>query len=106
MLSLEKFLLSISWSPSHLDKSCKLPASIFKDADKKESPAPASSPSPDEFPVVCAKTQCIICIGNNRLSYEQRTRSFRRVAHMWDHIENVHLRGQVANGAFVCHHPI
>ncbi|PQE10713.1 hypothetical protein CJF30_00011444 [Rutstroemia sp. NJR-2017a BBW] len=70
------------------------PTLIFKDADKKESPAPASSPSPDEFPVICAKTQCIICIGNERLSYEQRTRSFRRVAHMWDHVENVHLRAE------------
>jgi hypothetical protein len=81
-------------------------ALILKDTDKKESPAPASSPSPDEFPVVCAKTQCIICIGNERLSYEQRTRTFRRVAHMWDHVENVHLRNQAADGAFVCYHPI
>ncbi|KAM3084702.1 hypothetical protein ACMFMG_003160 [Clarireedia jacksonii] len=58
-------------------------ALILKDTDKKESPAPASSLSPDEFPMVCAKTQCIICIGNERLSYEQRT-----------------------HGAFVCYHPI
>lgn len=81
-------------------------ALILKDTDKKESPAPASPLSPDEFPVICAKTQCIICIGNDRLSYEQRTRSFRRVAHMWDHVENVHLRNEAVSGIFICHHPI
>src|SRR5258706_1459817 len=62
----------------------------YKDLFKKETPPPEPFPEPDEFPVVCSKTQCIICIGNERLSHEQRTRTFRRVSHMWDHVENVH----------------
>jgi hypothetical protein len=35
------------------------------------SPAPEPSQLTNEFPVVCEKTQCIICIGNERLPYEQ-----------------------------------
>jgi hypothetical protein len=58
---------------------------------KKESPAPEPSQPPDAFPVVCKRTQCIICIRNERLPYEQRTRTFKRVSNMWDHVENVHL---------------
>jgi hypothetical protein len=81
-------------------------SSPTNDVVAKESSAPDPFPPPDEFPVVCAKTQCIICIGNDRLSYEQRTRSFRRVAHMWDHVENVHLRDLAVSGMFICHHPM
>jgi len=55
-------------------KSRSAPA--FKDLVKRESPAPGPLPPPDGFPVVCKKTQCILCIGNERLSYEQRTRTF------------------------------
>lgn len=35
------------------------------------------------------KTQCVFCIENERLSYEERTRTFRRVSHMVDHVESV-----------------
>jgi hypothetical protein len=58
---------------------------------KKECPAPNPFPQPHEFPLVCEKTQCIICIGNEQLPYKQRTRTFRRVSHMMDHVENLHL---------------
>jgi hypothetical protein len=81
-------------------------APACKDPLKEESPAPAPFPPPDEFPVVCKKTQCIICIGNERLSYKQRTRTFRRVSHMWDHVEDIHLRYISADARIICHHPV
>jgi hypothetical protein len=75
---------------------------------KQESPAPAPDPflPRDEFPLVCKKTQCIICIGNELYSHKDRTRSFRRVSHMMDHVENVHLKGRAANERYICEHPI
>jgi hypothetical protein len=73
---------------------------------KKESPAPEPSQPPDEFPVVCKKTQCIICIGNERLPYEQRTRTFKRVSNMWDHVEDVHLSKVPAKQRIICDHPV
>jgi hypothetical protein len=73
---------------------------------KEESPDPDPSPTPVEIPLVCNKTQCIFCIGNQRYSYEKRTRSFRRVSHMMDHVENVHLKYLAADENFICHHPV
>jgi hypothetical protein len=85
-----------------------------KDPLKEESPPPAPALTPaldpflpaSKFPLICEKTQCIFCIGNEALSYEQRTRRFRRVSHMWDHVENIHLRGVPAEQRIICHHPI
>ena len=80
----------------------------FKDPVKKESPSPAPTPESfpllDEFSLLLGKTQCIFCIGNKRYSYDQRSRTFKHVSHMWDHVENVHLKhlGQL----ITCHHPV
>ena len=73
---------------------------------KKESPAPTPEPFPqlDEFPLVLGKTQCIFCIGNERYTYNKRTRSFKRVSHMWDHVENLHLK--YLEKLISCGHPI
>jgi hypothetical protein len=64
---------------------------------KEESPHPDPESTPVAIPLVCEKTQCIICIGEERYSYGYRTRRFRRVSHMMDHVENVHLKYQPAN---------
>lgn len=74
---------------------------------KQESP-PISDPFTqlDAFPLVCEKTQCIICIGNSRLSYIERTRKFPRVSHMMDHVENVHLKYVNTSESIICHHPV
>lgn len=85
-----------------------------KDPLKEEPPAsaPALTPALDpflpasKFPLVCEKTQCMFCIGNEALSYRQRTRKFRRVSHMWDHVENIHLRKVPAEQRIICYHPI
>ncbi|KAH8595299.1 hypothetical protein B0O99DRAFT_709471 [Bisporella sp. PMI_857] len=69
-------------------------APASRDPIKEETPVLALdlSPPPRKFPLVCEKTRCIFCIGNVRLSYEQRTRTFTRVSHMMGHVENLHLR--------------
>ena len=73
---------------------------------KKECPDPGPFPQPHEFPLVCVKTQCIICIGNEQLPYKQRTRAFRRVSHMMDHVENLHLSKLLADQMIICHHSV
>ncbi|KAI5455793.1 hypothetical protein BGZ63DRAFT_409706 [Mariannaea sp. PMI_226] len=59
----------------------------------------------EEIPLVLERTQCIYCVGDERLSHRDRTRKFSRVSHMMDHVEKVHLRRQPARATWVCHHP-
>lgn len=73
---------------------------------KEESPRPDPSPAPVEIPLVCNKTQCIFCIGNEKYSYEKRLRSFRRVSHMMDHVEKVHLKHLASDEKVICNHPV
>ena len=71
-----------------------LPTPVHANPIKKESLAPTPDPFPqlDEFPLRLGKTQCIFCVRNEQYSYDQRTRTFKCIAHMWDHVENVHLK--------------
>lgn len=73
---------------------------------KEESLHPNPSPTPVDIPLVYNKTQCIFCIGNEKYSYEKRTRSFRRVSHMMDHVEKVHLKYISLDEKVICHHPV
>ena len=50
------------------------------------------SPSPEPFPLICEKTQCIVCIGDHRLPYKDRTKRFCRPSKMMDHFEK-HVKG-------------
>ena len=70
---------------------------------KKENLDVEAEPMVD-LPLWCTKTQCIFCIGNERLSLEQRTREFSRVAHMMDHVENVHLSQYSLGQRIRCYH--
>lgn len=65
---------------------------VLKDVLKEEHLGLDLLPKDEEFPLVCKKTQCIFCLGNERYSYKKRTRTLRRVSHMMDHVENVHLK--------------
>jgi len=60
---------------------------------------------PDDFPLVCEKTQCIFCIGDDRKSYDRRTRTFSKPDKMMDHVES-HLdklpAGIVASSFMLC----
>ena len=73
---------------------------------KEESLRPDFSPMPVEIPPVYKKTQCIFCLGNEKYSYEKRLRSFRRVSHMMDHVEDVHLKHLAPDEKVICYHPV
>jgi hypothetical protein len=62
------------------------------------------SPVPNTFPLICEKTQCIFCIGDDRQSYDRRMRTFSKPDKMMDHVER-HLQKKAA-GAFECCHPV
>jgi hypothetical protein len=65
---------------------------------------PDPFPQPHDFPLVCQKSQCIICIVNKRFSYKERIHTFCRVSHMRDHVEKLHLH--VPPAQWICHHPV
>jgi Tfp pilus assembly protein PilO len=74
-------------------------------AREEEDTASPSTGFQQSVPLILDKTQCIYCIGDERLSHVDRTRKFSRVSHMMTHVENVHLRREPAGAAWVCHHP-
>ena len=46
----------------------------------------------DPFPMKCETRQCPVCIGDESLTYEQRTFLFRRNAILMNHVERRHVR--------------
>jgi hypothetical protein len=58
------------------------------------------------FPSVCKKTQCVFCIGNEKLSLDERTRCFSRPSAMMDHVEKSHLRRLPHDKPIACNHPV
>jgi hypothetical protein len=58
------------------------------------------------FPLLCKKTQCPFCIGDELKSYEERMGSFCRVAKMRDHVERIHLKGVNPEETITCRHPV
>lgn len=59
----------------------------------------------EPFPLVCKKTQCIICIGNEHMPYNQRMKTFTRTSKMMTHVER-HLEGAPRNDQICCRHPV
>ncbi|KAK9438309.1 FluG domain-containing protein [Metarhizium brunneum] len=53
----------------------------------------------DEVPLILGNAQCIYCVGEDQLPYNMRMRSFNRVSHMMDHVENVHLKHERDGGS-------
>ncbi|KAM3533679.1 hypothetical protein MY4038_002994 [Beauveria bassiana] len=81
------------------------------DASRESSSEMAESkfviePEPfEDIPLLLGKTQCIYCVGDERLARKTRLRKFKRTQHMMDHVESVHLRHEEKNTTFVCRHP-
>jgi hypothetical protein len=71
---------------------------------KKESLDPNPFFTSVKILFVCNKTQCIFCISNQRYSYKKRTRSFRRVFHIINHVKNVYLKYLVTDKNFICYY--
>ena len=75
------------------------------DSDRGCSPEELPQPKREDIPLLLGKTQCIYCVGDERLTHAARMRKFKRVSHMRDHVENVHLRHEKETANFVCRHP-
>ncbi|KJZ70767.1 hypothetical protein HIM_09851 [Hirsutella minnesotensis 3608] len=70
--------------------------------------APKDSPTLDSFPLMMGKTQCPYCIGDEALSFAERTFSYCRPAVMNDHFDREHLDTLTEmgrNGSITCNHP-
>jgi hypothetical protein len=74
------------------------PRTMFKEE------SPEVGPLAPVIPLVCGKSQCIFCIGDESKSYEQRVGSFCRPAKMMDHVERIHLKGHDPKARIECCH--
>jgi len=57
------------------------------------------------FPLDCDPRQCLFCIGDERLPYQQRLFCWSRPAKMMDHIEDKHLQLFAPDSKIPCPHP-
>lgn len=58
----------------------------------------------DPFPMRLDPRQCPVCIGNEQLSPQQRTRTWYTIWNMWDHAEK-HFQGVPSCKPYVCRYP-
>ena|ERR1700728_426444 len=75
------------------------------DLIKEESPEPELL-DPELFSLVCEKTQCLICIIDERLTYSSRTFCYKRLSYMMDHIERAYLQKIPPGQQIDCYHPV
>ena len=61
-------------------------------------------PTEDPFPMLLNPRQCPVCIGNEQLSTQQRTRTWYTIWNMWDHAEK-HFQGFPSCKPYICRHP-
>ena len=64
------------------------------------------SPDLKPFPLLLAKTQYPICIGDESKSYKERMGCFCRVLKIRDHVNRTHLQGVIPGEPFSCRHPV
>ena len=63
------------------------------------------SPGPDSFPLLMDKKQCPRCIGDEKLSHEERTFKYCRPAVMYDHFDRKHAQQLGGVKQLLCNHP-
>ncbi|KAG4032660.1 hypothetical protein MFRU_006g01280 [Monilinia fructicola] len=73
----------------------------------RASPEPSEEHSlcKDPFPLLCKKTQCIICIGDDRSIYDYRTRTYATTHKMMNHVDS-HLKDAPKFQRISCTHPV
>jgi hypothetical protein len=59
----------------------------------------------DPFPLICKKTQCIICIGDDRSTYEYRMRTYATPNKMMNYVVS-YLQGVPASQRISCGYPV
>jgi len=55
------------------------------------SPEPILSKTDERFPMKCHRLQCLFCVGDERLHFKERTRTFNQQYTLGRHVEN-HLK--------------
>ena len=63
------------------------------------------SPRPDPFPLLMDRKQCPRCIGDEKLSHEERTFKYCRPAVMYDHFDRKHAQQLGGVKQMLCNHP-
>lgn len=56
------------------------------------------------IPVRCNRLQCLFCIGDERLTFQDRTRIFSQLHTLWRHVKT-HLNALTTNDDIPCPHP-
>jgi hypothetical protein len=83
----------------------------MNEASRSPSPPPVivacedKSGEHDTFPVCCASTQCIFCMGDTELPTVQRTKKFRNRDGLKRHFFRKHLQHHAAGQRLQCPHP-
>jgi hypothetical protein len=62
-------------------------------------------PEVEPIPLVYEKAQCPICIGDERLTWRERTFCYSRASDMKRHVERAHFKGRPVNRTIDCLHP-
>ena len=60
---------------------------------------------PEIFPIQCPGTQCLFCLGDDRLTPEIRTRCFKNTYTLTRHVHAQHLRHIPPKSPIPCRHP-
>jgi hypothetical protein len=88
---------------------CNKRETVKRDRIRQRAPANVTvkeeSPAPDTFPLLMQRTQCPRCIGDEGLSYEERTFQYCRPAVMYDHFDRAHAKHMSVVKQIVCSHP-
>lgn len=76
---------------------------------KEESPVQVPEPDPDPFPLLMDLNQCPDCIGDERMTLQERTFRYCRPPVRNDHFDDAHLeereRAERCGEPIRCHHP-
>ncbi|UKZ78714.1 hypothetical protein TrVFT333_006460 [Trichoderma virens FT-333] len=59
----------------------------------------------EEIPLKLQESQCIYCVGDEKLPYQTRMRTFSKPYNMRVHVERYHLKHEKDKSKFTCHHP-
>ncbi|RYP48545.1 hypothetical protein DL768_005584 [Monosporascus sp. mg162] len=88
---------------------CNKRETVKRDRIRQRAPADVmvkeESPGPDKFPLLMQRTQCPRCIGDEGLSYKERTFQYCRPTVMYDHFDRTHAKHMSVVKQMVCNHP-
>jgi hypothetical protein len=89
---------------------CRKRETVKRDVIRRRAPTDViikeESPPPDPFPLLMDRRQCPRCIGDDGLSYGERTFKYCRPAVMYDHFDKQHAKVLQKAELIYCNHPL